>query len=74
MRSILKLVTLIILAASCSGGSAGDNAAAADTLTRAQRDSVIGASKLPGARGVQRAIEVRDSAAARNAAMDSLLR
>lgn len=64
---------LLVACAACSGG-ADREAAPADTLTRAQRDSVIGASKLPGARSVQRAIDTRDSANSRNAAMDSLLR
>jgi len=58
----------------CSGAGEQQADTAADTLTRAQRDSVVGASSLPGARGVQRAIDTRDSANARNAAMDSLLK
>lgn len=44
----------------------------ADTLTRRQRDSVIGASKLPGAQGIGRAQAAQDSAAARNARTDSI--
>jgi hypothetical protein len=73
MRRVLMLMSLAAVAAACSG--AGDQEpAAADTLTRAQRDSVIGASSLPGARSVQRAIDTRDSANARSAAMDSLLK
>lgn len=66
-------IVAICLSAACSGDNARESAPA-DTLSRAQRDSVIGASSLPGARGVQRAIEARDTANARNAAMDSLLR
>jgi hypothetical protein len=73
MRSTLKLPLFVLFAAACSG--AGEQEAAApDTLTRAQRDSVIGASALPGARSVQRAIDTRDTANARGAAMDSLLK
>jgi hypothetical protein len=34
-------------------------------LTRRERDSIIGESPLPGARGVRRALEAADSAAAR---------
>jgi len=44
----------------------------ADTLTRRQRDSVIGASKLPGAQGIGRAQAAQDSAAARNVQVDSI--
>jgi hypothetical protein len=44
----------------------------ADTLTRRQRDSVIGASKLPGAQGIGRAQAAQDSAVARNAQLDSI--
>jgi hypothetical protein len=44
----------------------------ADTLTRRQRDSVLGASKLPGAQGIGRAQAAQDSAAARNAQVDSI--
>ena len=76
MRSLrsLPFAVLIILAAACSGGDAADDAAPADTLTRAQRDSVIGASSLPGAGGVRGALEVADSAAARQQRIDSLMR
>lgn len=68
------LMTIAAATAACSGGGDQEPAAAADTLTRAQRDSVIGASSLPGARSVQRAIDTRDTANARSAAMDSLLK
>lgn len=43
-----------------------------DTLTQRQRDSVIGASTLPGAAGVNKALGATDSATARNARLDSL--
>lgn len=70
----IGIVAGAIVVTGCSGSS-GDNAGApGDTLTRAQKDSVIGASSLPGAGGVQRAIDTRDTANARNASMDSLLR
>jgi len=75
MTSITKPMLLLLLCATaCSATGDEDAPAAVDTLTRAQRDSVIGASSLPGARSVQRAIDTRDTANARNAAMDSLLR
>ncbi|HEY7612196.1 MAG TPA: hypothetical protein VH764_04330 [Gemmatimonadales bacterium] len=39
--------------------------------TERQRDSVIGASQLPGARGVAGALKASDSAAARRAREDA---
>lgn len=77
MRSSARwfpLTALIILAAACAGGDSADDAAVGDTLTREQRDSIIGASSLPGASGVRGALEVADSAAARQQRSDSLLR
>ena len=70
----LKVLALALLATACSGAGDQDATNAQDTLTRAQRDSIIGASSLPGARSVQRAIDTRDSANARTGALDSLLR
>jgi hypothetical protein len=40
--------------------------------TQRERDSVIGTSRLPGAAGVRGAIRAEDSAAARNARLDSI--
>lgn len=73
-RLRLLLPVLLLLATACAGASEDEGAAAQDTLTRAQRDSIIGASSLPGARSVQRAIDTRDSANARSSAVDSLLK
>lgn len=63
---------LLFLALGCSSpDSAGRDQ---DPKAARARDSVLGASNLPGAKGVQRALEVSDSAAARRALMDSLAR
>lgn len=67
---ILLLIVAVLVCGSC-GGSAGE-AGRPDTLTQRQRDSAIGASVLPGAQGVRKALQVADSAAARNARRDSL--
>jgi hypothetical protein len=57
----------------CGSSDNTDSAAGSrDSLTQHQRDSVLGASRLPGARPVQRALDVADSANARAARMDSL--
>lgn len=59
------------LALACSSGD-GESDVAGDTLTRRERDSLIGESPLPGARGVRGAIRVADSAAARMRRLDSI--
>jgi hypothetical protein len=41
-------------------------------MTQRQRDSTIAESRLPGARGVGRALDASDAAAARAAAADSI--
>jgi len=64
-----RAALLLLLAAACGGGA--PDTAARDTLDRRERDSVIGASRLPGAPVVRRGIEVADSAAARAARIDS---
>lgn len=73
MMPRLKVLALALLATACSPGDQ-EATTAQDTLTRAQRDSIIGASSLPGARSVQRAIDTRDSANARASALDSMLK
>ena len=69
MRYGAMLLCLVLVScgkAQTSGRGAGD------TLTRRQRDSVLGASRLPGARGIRGALQAQDSAAARNARADSI--
>jgi hypothetical protein len=58
----------LVLLAACSSSNDG----AADSLTARERDSAIGASKVPGAAGVTRALRAADSADARNARLDSI--
>ena len=43
-------------------------------VTQRQRDSLLGASSLPGARGVKGALAAQDSAARRKATLDSIAR
>jgi hypothetical protein len=61
---------MLIAIAACSGQSKKP-AARADTLTTRQRDSAIGASSIPGASGVTKAMNAADSGAARAARIDS---
>lgn len=60
---------LLLIASSCGPNQADD---ARRPGTQRERDSVLGASQLPGARGVRGALGASDSAAARNARLDSV--
>ena len=64
----LWLVNGLILVAACSRP---DRESGPPDSPRT-RDSVLGASKLPGAQGVRGALGASDSAAARNARLDSV--
>ncbi|UCF41307.1 MAG: hypothetical protein JSW43_02945 [Gemmatimonadota bacterium] len=70
----MRIIVLAVVAslAACSGGEGGQSTA--DTLTRRERDSIIGESNLPGAGGVRGALKASDSATARRALEDSLSR
>lgn len=65
-RSVTVLLGAISLA--CSSQQEGNRR---DTMTRRQRDSVLGQSGLPGAQGVTKAIGAADSLKARGAQIDS---
>jgi len=64
------IVMCVVLAACAKADRSG--AAGRDTLTRRQRDSVLGASRLPGAQGIRGALRAQDTAAAQNARADSI--
>jgi hypothetical protein len=66
-------VLAVALVVACGGNAAPQQSAAAkDTLTQRQRDSAIGASKLPGAKGIGAAQRAADSLNAQNARLDSI--
>lgn len=70
MRRLI-IIASVLLVAACGGKSEEP----APTRTKEQQravDSTVGASALPGARGVQGAMKAADSAAARNRELDSL--
>lgn len=69
-RTLLLLASLALLSG-CAGEGAENGAVTADSVTQRQRDSIVGESGLPGARGVRNALEASDAAAARAAALDS---
>lgn len=68
MQKLIILAGMLALAA-CRSGETPDSGA---ELTKRQADCAIGASGLPGAQGVTRAMNAADSAAARKARMDSV--
>jgi hypothetical protein len=70
MRLILLLAGGMVILSACGGGDESNRATATDR----QRDSVIGASRLPGAQGVGRALQATDSASSRRALEDSIAR
>ena len=53
-------------------GACTPDAGQARPGTQRERDSALGASKLPGAAGVRGALRAADSSAARNARVDSV--
>jgi hypothetical protein len=69
-RTGLAAVLLVISFAGCTPKEDGEGRK--HVRSERQRDSILGASPLPGARGVRGALGVSDSAAARNARLDSV--
>lgn len=61
------LLGVVVIALACSSGTR-----ASTGRTERETDSVIGRSQVPGASGVQKALDASDSARARVAAQDSL--
>jgi hypothetical protein len=70
MRPVI-VGALVLMLFGCLSDHAERRAPAA---TERQRDSAIGASQLPGAEGVRRALRASDSAASRRAREDSAAR
>ena len=64
----LAALCLVLAAAGCTA----KEEQARKPRSERERDSMLGASKLPGARGVRGALGASDSAAARNARVDSV--
>jgi hypothetical protein len=68
LRNLGRLFGIALLAFACSP----DTSSHPPARTQRERDSAIGASMLPGAGGVRGALRADDSAAARNARLDSI--
>jgi hypothetical protein len=69
-RTGLPALLVVISFAGCTLKS--DREGSKHLRSERERDSILGASQLPGARGVRGALGVSDSAAARNARLDSV--
>ncbi|HEV2086424.1 MAG TPA: hypothetical protein VGR09_15215 [Gemmatimonadales bacterium] len=69
-RTGLAALLLVISFAGCTPKEDGEGGK--HVRSERERDSILGASRLPGARGVRGALGVSDSAAARNARLDSV--
>lgn len=72
MRRFSTMFGAAYVLASCSQKATSPTQGA--PLSQRQHDSVIGASRLPGAAGVRGALRVSDSAAAERARFDSTAR
>lgn len=66
-------VTLFMTISACAGEGDTD-APVRDSAAQRRHDSIIGASRLPGASGVSAALRTADSAAARRLREDSVSR
>jgi hypothetical protein len=62
MRTAMLLMTALLLCVACTDKKESNEER---TLTQRERDSIIGQSALPGARGVRGALSAADSARAR---------
>jgi hypothetical protein len=63
---------MLVVAALCVTSCANGGEDAQPTRTQAERDSIIGQSKLPGAPAVQGARDVQKTAADRASSLDSI--
>jgi hypothetical protein len=73
MARLLAAGVIILALAACSKRSGADDRSA-PPMSERQRDSAIAKSSLPGAGTVGKALAASDTAAARAARVDSLLR
>jgi hypothetical protein len=69
LRKILFAAATIVVGVTACGKDESD--LGKRDLTQREKDSILGASQIPGARAVKRALTSADSAAARQARLDS---
>lgn len=65
-------LALAVLVTACGGDSDDDQRTTADTITRAQKDSIVADLPIPGAGAVGAAMRARDQANERTATHDSI--
>jgi len=66
MKTFLVVMVALVGVWACGAGEGGSDAAAAtDTLTRRQKDSIVSNLPIPGAHGIAGAMEAVDRANAR---------
>lgn len=68
----LTLILILLGPGACGGKPPATKAKTPDTLTTRERQEAIGNSGIPGARGINRALDISDTAAARNQRLDSI--
>ncbi len=66
-----RTISILVIAVAACSAQPKKAAVRPDSLTIRQRDSAIGASSIPGASGVTKAMNAADSGAARAARIDS---
>lgn len=66
--TVLASTVLLLVCVACRS----EKDQAKPPATERERDSVLGASRLPGATGVRGALRAQDSAAAQNSRLDSV--
>ena len=71
MKRLLTVALTLFALSACAQGD-GDAQSAADTLTRAQKDSIVATLPIPGASAVGRALDARTRANARTEAHDTI--
>lgn len=69
--SLAFLACVAVLTAASCRKAASDDQAAKPPMTQREKDSVLGQSAIPGARGVQKALAAQDSLNKRTARIDS---
>jgi hypothetical protein len=70
--NLRPLIVLMVGLGGCGGRAPADHAKAADTLSTRERQEALGKSAIPGAGGVNRALDIVDTAAVRNQRLDSI--
>lgn len=68
----VSLTVSVLALGACTGGGGEDSATNADTLTRAQKDSIISTLPVPGAGAVGAALDAAEKARTRAEVLDTL--